>query len=348
VADLVVWTGEEDLAALAGPKMARLGELSRAGLVVPRSFVVTTEAYARHMSASGLGARVDDMLGGLGDRPDHVALRDLAERIRDAFGAVAVYEPVAAAIAAGYDELSARGLIPDVPVAVRSSAPGEDSGEVSFAGVFDSFLGVKGAERVIDAVRSCWASLYSARALAYGFEPGARMAVGVAELVDARSSGVAFSLHPLTGRRDRVVIEANWGWGGSVVQGQVIPDHVEVAKDDHRVLRHDVATKLVVSALDSSAGCVVETRMPPRLRDRAVLGADEIEQIVAAVLTIERYYGYPVDVEWVVGRGRRRGQPPSIVQARPVTAAPDPGPVPGWDPVGYAFGDQARGGGRGR
>jgi pyruvate, water dikinase len=337
VAELVVWTGEEDPAVLAGPKMARLGELTRAGLRVPRSFVVTTEAYARHMAASGLGARIAEMLGGLGGRPDLPVLRDVAGRIREAFGAVAVCEPVAAAVAAAYDELCVRCRTPDVPVAVRSSAPGEDSDEASFAGVFDSVLGVCGAGRVIDAVRSCWTSRYSARALAYRSGPGARMAVGVAELVDARSSGVAFSVHPLTGRRDRVVIEANWGWGGSVVQGEVVPDHVEVAKDDHRVLRYDVATKLIVSAFDPAAGSVVETAMPPGLRDQAVLDADQIEQIVVAVLSIERHYRHPVDVEWVIGRDG----PPSIVQARPVTGVPDPGPAPGWDPVGYAFGDPA-------
>src|SRR5580692_1525416 len=99
MAELVVWTGKDDPAVLAGPKMARLGELTRAGLKVPRSFVVTTEAHARHMAASWLGARIEAMLGGLDGRPDRPALRDVAGRIREAFGAVAVCEPVAAAIA---------------------------------------------------------------------------------------------------------------------------------------------------------------------------------------------------------------------------------------------------------
>jgi pyruvate, water dikinase len=316
VADLVVWAGTQDL---VGAKMARLGELTRSGLRVPRSFVVTTEAYAWHLAASGLGARIDRLLGEPG--------KDLAERLRDAFDAVPVCEPVAAAIAGAYEELAG------VPVAVRSSAVGEDSAEASFAGVYDSFLGVGGTDRVIEVVRSCWASLYSARALAYRSGAGASMAVGVAELVDARSSGVAFSLHPVTGQRDRVVIEANWGWGGSVVQGQVVPDHVEVAKDDRRVLRYDVAAKLVVSAFDRAAGRVVETAMPAEMRDRAVLDAGQIEQVVTAVLRIERYYGYPVDVEWVIGPDL----PPWIVQARPVTGVPEPEPPVEWDPVRYAF-----------
>ncbi len=209
--------------------------------------------------------------------------------------------------------------------------------------MFETYLGVSGADRVTEAVRSCWASLYDARALAYRIEHGldhrsARMAVGVVALVDARSSGVAFSVHPRTGKRDRVVIEANWGWGGALVQGLVVPDRVEVDRDDRRVLRHDVASKDVISAFDEAAGMVAEMPMPPGLRDRAVLDDEQIGQIVAAVLAVEERYGHPVDVEWVLDRS---GGPPWVVQARPVTGLPDREPVTGWDPVRYAFGDTA-------
>jgi pyruvate,water dikinase len=164
------------------------------------------------------------------------------------------------------------------------------------------------------------------------------MAVGVVALVDARSSGVAFSVHPRTGKRDRVVIEANWGWGGALVQGLVVPDRVEVDRDDRRVLRHDVASKDVISAFDEAAGMVAEMPMPPGLRDQAVLDDEQIGQIVAAVLAVEERYGHPVDVEWVLDRS---GGPPWVVQARPVTGLPEREPVTGWDPVRYAFGDTA-------
>jgi pyruvate, water dikinase len=164
----------------------------------------------------------------------------------------------------------------------------------------------------------------------------ARMAVGVVALVDAGSSGVAFSVHPRTGKRDRVVIEANWGWGGALVQGLVVPDRVEVDRDDGRVLRHDVASKEIISAFDEAAGMVAEMPMPPGLRDRAVLDDEQIGQIVAAVLAVEERYGHPVDMEWVLDRS---GGPPWVVQARPVTGLPDREPATGWDPVRYAFGD---------
>lgn len=344
MADLAVWLGDgepDDLVTIAGPKMSRLADAGRAGLVVPRAFVLTTAACTRHLSASGLGPVIEGIVGGLDRGRDDLTVRGTAERIQRMVTAVPVAAPVAAAITARYAEFCDRCGHRDVPVAVRSSALGEDGADASFAGMFDSYLGVSGAGRVLDAVRACWASAYSARALAYRLDHGIgrrtlRMAVGVAELVDARSSGVAFSAHPVSGRRDRAVIEANWGWGGAVVQGLLVPDHIQVAKDDLRVLRYDVAVKQVMSAIDPGTGRVVETPMPERLRDRPVLTDEEIGQVVAAVLVAERHCGHPVDVEWVIGRGRNPGEPVSVVQVRPITGLPDPEPVADWDPVAFA------------
>ena len=147
------------------------------------------------------------------------------------------------------------------------------------------------------------------------------MAVGVLELIRAQASGVAFSACPVTGKTDRVVIGTNWGWGEAVVTGLVTPDHVEVGKADGRTLCYRVAAKKVISAFDRAAGRVVETDMPARLVDHRVLDDEQVAAVVGAVLTVERYYGYPVDAEWVLDRYRRAGEPVCIVQARPVTLA---------------------------
>ena len=177
---------------------------------------------------------------------------------------------------------------------------------------------------MLDAVRACWASLFNTRAVAYRLRAGTHhrdmpMAVGVIELIHARASGVAFSAHPVTGKTDRIVIETSWGWGEAVVQGLVTPDHVEVGKADGRVLKYQVADKTVVSAFDYAVGRVVETEMPARLVSRRVLDEEQIAAITDAVLAVERHYGYPVDVEWVLDRHRREGEPVCVVQARPVT-----------------------------
>ena len=326
-----------------GAKMGRLAELPTVGVRVPRGFAVTADAYRRHCAKMGLDEVIDAALGGLDSDPGAAGIETAAQAVQAELTSREMDADLAALITAAYEELSLRCLGINVPVAVRSSAIGEDSATASFAGIFDTFLGVCGGDQVLAAVRRCWASLFNARAIAYRLRAGLHhrdmaMAVGVLELIHAQASGVAFSASPVTGKTDRVVIETNWGWGEAVVMGLVTPDHVEVGKADGRALRYRVATKKVISAFDHSAGRVVETDMPARLVDRRVLDHEQIAAVVDAVLAVERYYGYPVDVEWVLDKYRRAGEPVCIVQARPVTltsAGTDPMPTT-WDPAAVA------------
>lgn len=331
MSELVVWIDEVDPAAavaVAGSKMGRLTELHQAGVCVPQGFAVTVEAYRRHCAESGLDTQIDAEVGGLGAAPGQDAVNAASARIRELFERTPITDALAAEITEAYDGLCLRRVDINVPTAVRSSATGEDAADASFAGIFDTYLGVSGTERVLAAVRSCWGSLFTARALAYRLRRGIShldmpIAVGVIELVHARASGVAFSVHPVTGKTDRMVIEASWGWGEAIVQGVVDPDHVEVGKTDGRVLKYDVAHKKVVSAFDYAVGQVIEMEMPARLMDRRVLDDEQIAAVVAAVRAIEDHYGYPVDVEWVLDRHRRAGEPICVVQSRPVTVVGD-------------------------
>jgi phosphoenolpyruvate synthase/pyruvate phosphate dikinase len=344
--DAIAWVDEvapEQAVGVCGAKMGRLAELLRAGVALPRGFTVTVEAYQRHWDEAGLDEVVDAAFGGLGAHaePDEVDAAAQAVRAELTRGDLAA--DLAALIGDAYEELSSRCFEINVPAAVRSSAIGEDSGTASFAGIFDTYLGVSGPDRVLRAVQQCWASLFNARAVAYRLRAGLShhdmpMAVGVIELIHARASGVAFSAHPVTGKTDRIVIETSWGWGEAVVQGLVTPDHVEVGKADGRVLKYQVAAKNVVSAFDYAVGRVVETAMPARLVDRQVLDDEQIAAVVDAVLAVERHYGYPVDVEWVLDRHRREGEPVCVVQARPVTVtAPAAEATPTeWNPAAMA------------
>jgi len=330
---------------LAGAKMARLGELRRSGITVPEGFVITTDAHRDFMHLTGMQELVAAHLGQLSGGAEQEQLEAAADAIRGAFSQAVPSERLAEGVAAAYDKLSYRCYDINHPVAVRSSAVGEDSAGASFAGQFDTHLGVIGTARVLDAVRSCWSSVFSARSLAYQLERGIRphefpMATGVMRLVHTRSSGVAFSIDPVTAEADRIVIECSWGLGEALVQGLVTPDHVEIAKQDRRILDYRVAHKTMVSVLDHAAGCVRNVETPKRIRDDRVLDDEEIRAVAEAVLAIEDHYGYPVDVEWVVDRHRRRGEPVTIVQARPETvhtreADAASGP-PRWDPVSYA------------
>lgn len=320
--------------------MGRLAEMARDGLSIPLAFAVTIDGFREHVAETGLDQVIDRHLKGL-DGADSVAVEAAAEAIRAAFRETAMAPGLAQEIEEAYEELSDRCSDLNVPVAVRSSATGEDSSDASFAGIFDTYLGISGAQATINAVRDCWASLFTTRAVDYRLKRGIShrdmpMAVGVVELVHARASGVAFSVHPVTGKSDRIVIEANWGWGEAVVQGLVTPDHVEVGKADGRILKHDVSRKDIVSAFDFAAGVVVEIPMPTRLRERACLDEEQIGAITAAVREIESRYGYPVDVEWVVSRHRRPGEPIAIVQSRPVTTAVEQVSPAGYDPMALA------------
>jgi pyruvate,water dikinase len=342
--DSIVWIDGTDCTAAvaaAGSKMGRLTELCRAGVLVPDGFAITVDAYRQHCADSGLDGLVDDVIGRLGDDPSDAAVEAASAEIRKLFEATPMSAALTGRITEAYEELCLRCTDVNVPTAVRSSATGEDAADASFAGIFDTYLGVSGVPRVLDAVRQCWGSLFTGRALAYRLRKGIShhampIAVGVIELIHARASGVAFSVHPVTGKADRIVIETSWGWGEAIVQGLVDPDHIEVGKSDGRLLRYDVAHKSIVSAFDFAAGRVTEIAMPAKLADRKVLDDEQIAAVSAAVLCIAEHYGYPVDVEWVISRHRRSGDPVCIVQSRPVTVTgSEPAPAT-YDPVALA------------
>lgn len=340
----IVWVDGADpgaAVAAAGSKMGRLAELYAAGVDVPRGFAITVDAYRRHCAESGLDPRIEVVIADLGATPSDAQVEAASAQIRGLVEGTPIAQGLAEEITAAYEELCLRCVDVNVPTAVRSSATGEDAADASFAGIFDTYLGVAGIDRVLDAVRRCWGSLFTGRALAYRLRKDIShhampIAVGVIELIHARASGVAFSVHPVTGKADRIVIETNWGWGEAVVQGVVDPDHVEIGKADGRILKYNVAHKKIVSAFDFAAGRVTEIDMPANLADRRVLDDEQIAAIAQAVTSIEQHYGYPVDVEWVISRHRRAGDPVCIVQARPVTVtAPTAAPA-AYDPVALA------------
>lgn len=277
----------------AGPKMARLADLIRHGIDVPTGFVVPPSAY--QPEADGLE------------------------------------EPLADEIARAYRRLCGET---DKPVVVRSSAVDEDGAKASFAGIYDSYLGVLGADRVVEAVQACWAGLHSERAVAYRERlgaggPAAAMAVGVMLMVPARSSGVAFTVDPVTGRDDRLIIEASWGFGEPVVQGVVTPDRVEVA-DDGRVLRNEIGDKRIALVYGKS-GHMEHVQLPTGRARTPALTNDEAVRLSERVRAVAALAGQPVDCEWVIDDAGTVW----IVQWRAVTALPA-ADAPLWDPAEYA------------
>ncbi|MCE5289402.1 MAG: phosphoenolpyruvate synthase [Nocardiaceae bacterium] len=297
--DFVVSLERLDAAALplAGGKAANLGELLRAGFDVPGGFAVTTDAYSK--VAIGL----DEALRGSGG--------DIAGAARTALLAAPIPEDVATAVRAAYAELG-----DDVPVAVRSSATAEDLPTASFAGQQDTFLNVVGADSVLDAVRRCWASLWTDRAVSYretvGIEHSAvRLAVVVQRMVDAKVAGVLFTADPVTGRRTYSVIDASPGLGESVVSGAVNPDHIVVA-DGGEIVEHRIGNKKVVVRALPGGGTETVTGVDvtePALDDVTV------RQLALLGRQVEAHFGAPQDIEWALdGDGHLW-----LTQSRPIT-----------------------------
>ena len=296
----LVWVDDvepETAIAVAGSKMGRLADLYRAGVQVPQGFAVTVDAYRRHCAESGLDARIDEVLAGRD--PDDVDAASAT--IRELFAATPMSDALTAT------DRGLRGAVPAVrgrQRAHRGALLGHRRGRRGRVLRRDLRHLPRGLRPAAGAGRDpgLLGSLFTARALAYRLRKGIShhdmpIAVGVIELIHARASGVAFSVHPVTGKPDRVVIETSWGWGEAIVQGLVDPDHIEVGKSDGRVLKYDVAHKKVVSAFDFADGRVTEIDMPAKLADRRVLDDEQIAAVTAAVTAIEEHYGYPVDVD---------------------------------------------------
>ncbi|MEV6227389.1 PEP/pyruvate-binding domain-containing protein [Saccharopolyspora shandongensis] len=307
--------------ALVGGKGASLARLAGAGLPVPPGFDVTTVAYRDFAATAGLQERILAAVAEVDpDRPE--TAQAASEKIQQWFAESPVPEEIAEAIRAAY-----AGMGEDVPVAVRSSATAEDLPEMSFAGQQDTYLNIRGETAVLDAVRRCWASLWTARAIDYRLRNGVAadevaLAVVVQELVPAEAAGVLFTRDPVTGAGEDVLVNAAWGLGEAIVGGQVTPDTYVVARDG-RVREQVVGDKAVMTVRTSEG--TREEPVPEQRRGVPVLSPAEAGELAALGVRIEELYRCPMDVEWAARDGRFW-----VVQARPITGLRDR-PVETWN-----------------
>jgi phosphohistidine swiveling domain-containing protein len=316
----IAWINEirKDDIALAGGKGANLGELSNAGLPVPGGFVLTTAAYDAFVESNDIG---DVIVGraSVARAEDPASFEEVAEGIRVLFSGGKVPEEMADEIRAAYEELSEDG---ETAIAVRSSATAEDLAGASFAGQQETYLNVRGAEALLEAVKNCWASLWTARAMAYrarqGIDPATvSLAVVVQRMVESESAGVMFTANPANGRRNEAVVSAAWGLGESVVSGSVTPDSIVVEKESGRVISCEISNKEVMTAYTESG--TEEQPVPEAQRRQPVLDDEMAAELASYGARIEELYGTPQDIEWALSDGEL-----FILQARPITALPEP------------------------
>lgn len=312
-----IWFADPDGTdhALVGGKGANLGKLANAGFPVPPGFVVGTGAYLAHIA--GMRDRISEALARIG-YDDADALEVAVEQIRGWIVEADMPADIAAEITSAYAELAdADG---DVYVAVRSSGTAEDLEGASFAGLHDTYLDIRGADRVLDAVKRDWASLWTARAVAYrksgGFTDFPSIAVVVQTMVASQVSGVMFTANPLNAATDEIMLNASWGLGEAVVQGITTPDEYIVRHKGMVLLDKTLGSKEVEIVRNPGTGHgTVQRDVDPARRAEFTLTDDQAVQLAEIGAGVQALYeGFPQDIEWGYADGEFY-----MLQARPVT-----------------------------
>jgi pyruvate,water dikinase len=324
MSDNIVWFEGywKGLKGEVGGKGASLGEMTGAGLPVPPGFTLTCTAFRTSKEQSDLDEDIARLLFEL-DTENTDMVTERCREIREAFSKMEMEAKAEADLRVAYQELCKVSGTDNIPVAVRSSATSEDSPDASFAGEHDTYLWIRGEEAVIDAVRRCWASLFTDRATCYRVEMGyehksVEMSVVIQKMVHPISAGVAFTLNPVNGDRSQVCIDSAWGFGESVVSGEVTPDNYLIDKVLMEIGQRKVSVKEMEFKLSDHdsverAGLDEERAKSPSLTDA------QIKAIARLAKLAEKHYGCPQDIEWAVDAELPEGSNVVLLQSRPET-----------------------------
>lgn len=304
-----------------GGKGMSLSKMLQAGFPVPDGFHITTEAYCQFIAANGLQTKILTALQDV-DPAVPSTLEAASVSISNLFTESSIPTDISSAITEIYTSLHRKSsVVHRKSVAVRSSATAEDLPEASFAGQQETFLNIRGEKALLEAVKKCWASLWTARAISYRIKNNINqntvaLAVVVQEMVDAEAAGILFTANPINGRRDEMVINAAWGLGEAIVGGLVSPDTIVVDKSTAKLKTYDVAEKAVIT-VRTEKGTREDPLDDTRRRSRVMTEAQVIE-LTNIAHGIESYYGKPQDIEWCHAEGKF-----FIVQSRPITTLRD-------------------------
>lgn len=295
--------------SIAGGKGASLGEMTKAGIPVPPGFVVLAGAFDRFLEETDLDAEIEANL-------HKVKPKDLnsVDRASNEIREMILDEEFPADL--GKEILSAFAKLKAPLVAVRSSATAEDSSVASWAGELETYLNVK-RSGLLEAVKKCWSSLFTPRAVFYRFEKKLHrqkvsVAVVVQAMIQSEVSGVCFTVHPVTKDYDQMVIEAGFGLGEAIVGGKITPDTYVVQTKKWILLDKNISEQtmmIVRSAKGTSEKAVAKAQ-----QEKQKLSDARILELARLCKRIETHYGKPQDIEWALARGKL-----FILQARPIT-----------------------------
>lgn len=307
---------------VVGGKNASLGEMINAGIRVPPGFAVTTDSYLEFITESGIANEIYNILTDV-DPDDVASLDNASAKIQSLIESIPIPPAIADAIREGYAGLCGKCQVEDLPVAVRSSATAEDLPTASFAGQQDTYLWIKGFDQVVKRAQSCWASLFTPRAISYRMKmdfPHEKVliSVGVQKMVNSRAAGVMFTLNPINGDPSKVVIEGSWGLGETVVSGAVTPDEFIVDKVVFEISGRTISPKTVECVYDGESG-VIHCEVAPDRQNTPCIDDQEVKELVRVAKQIEDHYGSPQDIEWAIDKDFSFPENIFIVQSRPET-----------------------------
>lgn len=312
----ILWfneVGKDDI-PLVGGKGANLGEMAKFGIPVPAGFIVTAQAYFYFLEKANLRTKIKNYLSSLNlNEPD--SLEQVSSHIKRLILTSPVPRDLAQAISENYAKLGT--FLKPALVAVRSSATAEDLPTASFAGQQETFLNISGDASVVEKVRQSWASLFTPRAIFYReeqkfdhFKVG--IAVPIQKMIQSETSGIMFTIDPLSSDKSKIIIEAIYGLGEMIVQGQVIPDRYEISKKDLKILKKDISTQDKMLVGQKHQNKLLE--VPKKIRSLQKIKDREITELGVLGKKIERHYFFPQDIEWAI-----ENEKIYIVQTRPVT-----------------------------
>ena len=310
---------------IVGGKNASLGEMINAGMPVPPGFAVTAYAYESFIKQTGIAKKIYQIINKTVTDPNNPKQYDAAsKKIRVLVEKTPIPSKTVKSIKEAYKELKKRFNSKDAFVAVRSSATAEDLPDASFAGQQETYLNVKGSDELLEKVVKCWSSLFTPRAIFYRNEKGFShekvfISVGVQKMVNSRAAGVMFTINPVTGEMDEIVIEGNYGLGETVVSGAVNPDDFVVDKATLEIEERRIARKTIQYIRDSKTGKTVHLDVPIEKQKEPCLNDEEIIQLTKLAKLIEAHYKKAMDIEWAIDKDLSFPKNIFVVQARPET-----------------------------
>ena len=320
----VIWLEELDREDndLVGKKCANLGEMTKMGLKVPPGFALSVDAYRDFMDMTGAIEEIRKYLARA--KPENITqFKQSSADIRQILQSKAIPKEMEKTIVSYYMELCRR-CTTEAPVSTRSSGPSSHPGQ------YETYLNVVGELDLVDKIKKVWASTFNPRSLAFRRRNKMSLAsdpigVAVLKMVDARAAGVIFTADPNTGNTKRMIIEANWGLGESVVSGDSTPDVYILDKESLEIKERKLGPKCRYVTFKEVG--VAEEELPPEKTGQFCLSDDEAREVGRLGKVLEEHFGKPQDVEWVVEEGAPLAESIILLQTRPEVIAKTKPPV---------------------